>query len=692
MDDLNGSAQASFCHGDENNNQKSSANKTANKTAEPTRTKHRIPFGMSSFSQDERRKFGENVKLCMAFIDGSNASSPSPEKAIPTDAPSIAKRLKRIGQNITSAQADQLEMLVRLDDLEGWKPSGARHCAAWMNMELGISHCLAWEYLRAGRKLRTLPITTALFRAGQLTWSKIRLLTRVADDENEAGLCHAALDASVSQLERICEDYRWQKDNNDANSDSDNDRSMKQWEARSFTWGTASNGNTNIRLSLPPEYAQAFLKSIEQSLAQMDASECSASQRRADAAVLMAETSLQSAGREMAIADRYQVIVSVDAADLESAVSSRNSQETSESPESESELSSVTPPRKRPTIAGAGPIASETARRIACDCSVSAILNAEGEPVNIGQKSRVWPAAMARAIKARDKHCQYPGCDQTRHLEIHHIQHWADGGSTSVENGACLCSAHHHLLHEGGYRIERVKDNLQRMSEQFDLQRAAFESPVIDVERLLRNSRESFDYVRALSPDHFRFRVVDSSGCDVRDSRDRSAKPDATHATEKNIPCNSHSYSTHGNYSKHGNSEATHRQSEPTHGKSEPTRGKSEPTHEESNSTRGESSSHEGAEPSHRESDSTHEDSIYSRSNTPTRLHSTRVSESSGSYHVRRTTVASDRTRLHDVTIVSIGSGPSAVSTIPISVKCGPALQARDAPKHALNIRYGGCH
>lgn len=601
MDDLICGAQASFCHGDENNNQKSSANKSA----EPTRKKHCIPLGMSSFNQEERRKFGENVKLCMAFIDGSNASSPSPEKAIPTDAPSIAKRLKRIGQNITSAQADQLELLVRLDDLEGWKPSGARHCAAWMNMELGISHCLAWEYLRVGRKLRTLPITTALFRAGQLTWSKIRVLTRVADDENEAGLCHAALDASVSQLERLCEDYRWQKDNDDANSDSDNDRGMKQWEARSFTWGTASNGNTNIRLSLPPEYAQAFLKSVEQSLAQMDASECSASQRRADAAVLMAETSFQSAGREMAIADRYQVIVSVDAADLESAVNSQDSQEQAETPESESEPTRVTPPRKRPIIAGAGPIACETARRIACDCSVSAIINAEGEPVNIGQKSRVWPAAMARAIKARDKHCQHPGCDQTRHLEIHHIQHWADGGSTSVENGACLCSAHHHLLHEGGYRIERVKDNLQRMDEQFNLQSIASDNPVIEVERLLRNSHESFDYVRALSPDRFRFRVIDSSGYDVRDRRHRPVQPNVASAAERNIPCKSPIHSKH---------KATHQESEST-------RRESEATRREPKSTR-------------RKCESTRRDSNYFRSDTSVRSRSTRVSESSGSYHV----------------------------------------------------------
>ena len=81
-----------------------------------------------------------------------------------------------------------------------------------MNIELGISVQLAWEYLRVGRRLRDLPIVTALFRAGKLTWSKVRLLTRVANEESEPLLCHAALDASVSQVEQLCNDYRWQED------------------------------------------------------------------------------------------------------------------------------------------------------------------------------------------------------------------------------------------------------------------------------------------------------------------------------------------------------------------------------------------------------------------------------------------------------------------------------------------------
>ena len=157
--------------------------------------------------------------------------------------------------------------------------------------------------------------------------------------------------------------------------------------------------------------------------------ETNISQRRADAAVFMAETSPQHAGREIATADRYQLIVSLDATDISASTHNHDT------------------PKKRPTVKGAGPIACETARRIACDCSLSTYVTTNGEPTNIVRKSRIWLSGMSRAKKERDQHCQFPGCTRTHHLQIHHLVHWADGGSTSVSNGACLCACHHSLVH-----------------------------------------------------------------------------------------------------------------------------------------------------------------------------------------------------------------------------------------------------
>jgi hypothetical protein len=51
--------------------------------------------------------------------------------------------------------------------------------------------------------------------------------------------------------------------------------------------------------------------------------------------------------------------------------------------------------------------------------------------------------------------CQFPGCSHTRHLHAHHVRHWLYGGPTDVDNLILLCSFHHGVIHDLGYRIRR---------------------------------------------------------------------------------------------------------------------------------------------------------------------------------------------------------------------------------------------
>lgn len=88
-------------------------------------------------------------------------------------------------------------------------------------------------------------------------------------------------------------------------------------------------------------------------------------------------------------------------------------------------------------------------RRLACDSSVSRIvLGPDSEVLDVGRKTRVWTSAQRRAIVARDRHCVAPGCERKpQHCDIHHKTHWADGGTTVVEEGELLCRFHHTLEH-----------------------------------------------------------------------------------------------------------------------------------------------------------------------------------------------------------------------------------------------------
>jgi hypothetical protein len=100
-------------------------------------------------------------------------------------------------------------------------------------------------------------------------------------------------------------------------------------------------------------------------------------------------------------------------------------------------------------------IAPDTTKRLACDASVVTLVERAGEPVSVGRKTRSVPPSLRRALRSRDGGCRFPGCERSRYVDAHHIEHWADGGETSLENLVQLCRHHHRLVHEGGFTVQR---------------------------------------------------------------------------------------------------------------------------------------------------------------------------------------------------------------------------------------------
>ena len=96
----------------------------------------------------------------------------------------------------------------------------------------------------------------------------------------------------------------------------------------------------------------------------------------------------------------------------------------------------------------------EAARRVACDAGIVVLRHAAGgEVLDVGRRTRTVPSAMRRALQSRDRgQCQFPGCD-SRHCDAHHVEHWADGGETRLQNLVLACRFHHRALHEGGFRV-----------------------------------------------------------------------------------------------------------------------------------------------------------------------------------------------------------------------------------------------
>jgi uncharacterized protein DUF222/HNH endonuclease len=157
----------------------------------------------------------------------------------------------------------------------------------------------------------------------------------------------------------------------------------------------------------------------------------------ADALVLMAETLLSSGPAERTAAESYQVVVHVDT----DALAATPGDDACDGACQLEEGSTLHP---------------ETARRLACDASVVRIIERDGRPLSVGRRTRSVPPALRRALQSRDHCCRFPGCTQRRFLHAHHIEHWAHGGPTELDNLVQLCRFHHRLVHEGGYLVERA--------------------------------------------------------------------------------------------------------------------------------------------------------------------------------------------------------------------------------------------
>ena len=111
-------------------------------------------------------------------------------------------------------------------------------------------------------------------------------------------------------------------------------------------------------------------------------------------------------------------------------------------------------------------VSAETSRRLACDCAVVHWdEDKAGDPLNIGRRSRSIPPAIRRALQKRDQGCRFPGCTAHKHVDAHHIRHWADGGETKMDNLVLLCRHHHRLVHEGGYGVRMTGDSIPEFTD-----------------------------------------------------------------------------------------------------------------------------------------------------------------------------------------------------------------------------------
>jgi hypothetical protein len=327
------------------------------------------------------------------------------------------------------------------------------------------------EHLRVAHALTRLPQITQAFAAGRISYSKVRALTRVtgtdtaaltrigaaiaagepelrhvtvADAETaEQVLLNLALSGTASHVETVVAAVR-------RRCTPPADTTAR----RGLSWHWAGDGSLVLRARFTPEVGATLITAIDAQMtaparpgagsptpAPQDLDQRALEQqpgpaidreaaRRADAL-----HALLTRGPDDEIVQRgqAQVIVHLDAA------------------------------TGAAQIRGGPAVPAPTAERLACDARVQALLDDRvGNRLYLGRSRRLATPAQIAALTSRDAEiCQFPGCAHTRHLHAHHLVPWWVGGRTDVDNLILVCSYHHGVIHDHGYRIHRLGDRWQ---------------------------------------------------------------------------------------------------------------------------------------------------------------------------------------------------------------------------------------
>lgn len=133
------------------------------------------------------------------------------------------------------------------DRLGGWKSDGHRTCAHWLAWRTGIDLGAAREKVRAARALEALPLTSASMSRGEISFAKVRALTRVATAANEAALLDVARAGTAAHLERVVRAWRW------LGTEAEAEREEARHRARAFSIAVDPDGMYVVRGRLEPE-------------------------------------------------------------------------------------------------------------------------------------------------------------------------------------------------------------------------------------------------------------------------------------------------------------------------------------------------------------------------------------------------------------------------------------------------------
>ncbi len=331
----------------------------------------------------------------------------------------LVDEIDRSNAEICRSQRRMLELIARADERAVWTDSGAMSMSHYVSMRYGVSWWKAERWIRAGHALRSLPRIAGAFERGEIGIDKVLELCRFATPETEARLLRWAGEVSAATIRRRG-DLEVRRSREEAEQ-AERARSVNIWYADEGTMGELLARLPAAEMAV----VEQCLDRVADRLPTMPDEDPNGPERLADALVAVCRGSADPTPTILIHAPA-EALLSDD---------------------------------RSARVGFEGVVVGAALQRLACEARLQVVAeDGAGNPLALGRARREPPASMLRLLRHRDPECRFPGCGRRSYLKAHHIKWWSRGGRTDLDNLLMICTFHHRLVHEHGWRIERAAD------------------------------------------------------------------------------------------------------------------------------------------------------------------------------------------------------------------------------------------
>ncbi len=342
--------------------------------------------------------------------------------------------LVEIRRALDALESEFLRRVTEVERRRSFERHGYLSATSFLVDRCGLSGAAASERVRMSRALRHMPVARQALAEAELSYGQIRYLAQARDAQpdafadHEATMVEAVAPLSLADTRRLIDHWRQA-----VLPDESTARMEAMTAGRRLFVSRTFAGMIRLDGWFDPIDGDTILTALAAATAEKDKArdDASPAQRRADGLAEICRQWLANGAPAMG-GERPHIDVIVDLDTLEKRAG------------------------KRCETSRVGVIDPESARMLACDAGVARIITSgPSEPLDVGRRTRTIPSAIRRALVVRDGGCRFPGCDRPSHwCEGHHIQHWAEGGETKLDNLVLICRRHHRMVHHRGLEID----------------------------------------------------------------------------------------------------------------------------------------------------------------------------------------------------------------------------------------------